>query len=401
MNLTEKQEQGLKTIIERFKSKERYTVISGYAGTGKTTLVKFAIDALGLSPDDVGYAAPTGKAALVMQSMGNENATTIHRLLYDWYPRDNGKFYRRRKEWLPYKVAVVDEISMIDQEFIDELLRHRETYCIFLGDPFQLPAINPNVNHLLDNPHVFLTEIMRQAGDNDIPDMTLRIREGKGIPDKDGQNYKILTYDEVRDGVFGWADQVICAINATRWELNKQISAYHGFTPGTIEEGQKIICLRNYWDSASLCGQPLVNGTIGILEDVHEEDVPILPRFGAPVKAVRQVIGNLRVDDDMFFNLRFDKQQLLTGVPTIVEGWLRGSINKWYSGEWAMAHGLKNPIALEADMGWAITCHKAQGSQYNKVLVYEEKFPYAREEHARWLYTAATRPIDKLTLVRL
>jgi exodeoxyribonuclease-5 len=371
------------------------------AGTGKTTLVKFAVAALGLKEDEVGYAAPTGKAALVMQSMGNKDAMTIHRFLYDWYPRDNGKFYRRRKEWLPYKVAVIDEISMIDKEFIDELFRHHETYYILLGDPFQLPSINAEGNHLLENPHVFLTEIMRQAGDNDIPEMTLNIREGKGVPAVDGQNYKILTYDQVTNGAFGWADQVICATNATRWALNKEISAYHGFTPGVIENGQKVICIRNYWNIVSIGGQPLVNGTIGIVDNVREVEVPILPRFHAPVKSVTHIVADLCVDDDIFLNLHFDKQQLLTGTPSIVEGWLRGLLDKWYNGEFALAHGYVNPIALEADMGWAITCHKAQGSQYGKVLVYEERFPYPREEHARWLYTAATRPTDKLTLVRL
>lgn len=401
-DLTTKQLEGLKTIIDRYKKKERYTVIAGYAGTGKTTLVKYAIQALGLNPHkDVGYAAPTGRAALVMQNMGNENATTIHRLLFDWFPRSNGKFYRKRKDWLPYKVAVVDEVSMINQEFIDDLLRHKETYCIFLGDPFQLPSIDKDANHLLDEPHVFLTEIMRQGKDNDIPDMTIGIREGRGLPDTDGKNYKILTADQAVDGLFGWADQVICATNATRHELNKVISAYHGFTPGTIEEGQKVICLRNYWDLISIDGQPLVNGTIGTIENIREENVPIAKRFGAPVESVPHVIANLAVDDDYFMNLHFDKNELLTGVPTIEDGWLRGTIDKWYSGEYAMAHGLKNPIPLSGELGWAITCHKAQGSQYNKVLVYEEKFPFNKTEHSRWVYTAATRPTDKLVVVRL
>ena len=68
--------------IQRYKNKEPYTVISGYAGSGKSTLVKFIISALGLYNEDVAYIAYTGKAALVLKEKGCPNATTAHRLLY-------------------------------------------------------------------------------------------------------------------------------------------------------------------------------------------------------------------------------------------------------------------------------------------------------------------------------
>lgn len=294
-----------------------------------------------MKENDVGYAAPTGKAAIVMRNMGNENAMTIHRLLYDWYPRPNGKFSRKRKEWLPYKIVVVDEVSMITQEFIDDLLRHKESYFIFLGDPFQLPCIDDNnANHLLDTPHVFLDEIMRQENGNDIVNMTMNLRQLKGIPAQSGKNYKILTYDEVTTGVFGWADQVICATNAERRELNKIISAYHHFTPGKIEEGQKVICNRNYWEIVSVNGQPLVNGTIGTIINIYEEDIPVHRRFNYGINKVPHIICDLQVDDDLFINLHFDKNQLLTGTPTFEIGWQSEAINKWYNGEWALSHGL-------------------------------------------------------------
>ena len=63
----------------------------------------------------------------------------------------------------------------------------------------------------------------------------------------------------------------------------------------------------------------------------------------------------------------------------------------------------KNPktrhlVPLEFTYGYAITCHKSQGSEWDKVLVVEEKFPFDKEEHARWLYTAATRASEKLVI---
>ena len=63
MQLTNKQEKGLLISIERYKAKEKYTVISGYAGSGKSTLVRFIIDALDVNEEDVCYCAFTGKAA--------------------------------------------------------------------------------------------------------------------------------------------------------------------------------------------------------------------------------------------------------------------------------------------------------------------------------------------------
>ena len=55
---------------------------------------------------------------------------------------------------------------------------------------------------------------------------------------------------------------------------------------------------------------------------------------------------------------------------------------------------------MEFTYGYAVTTHKAQGSEWDKVLILEEKFPFEKEEHARWLYTAVTRASEKLVLVR-
>ena len=71
MILTAKQEQGLKIAVQRHKDGEKYTVISGYAGTGKSTLVKFIISALDIDDNRVCYTAFTGKAAEVLRKKGN------------------------------------------------------------------------------------------------------------------------------------------------------------------------------------------------------------------------------------------------------------------------------------------------------------------------------------------
>ena len=79
MKLTYKQEQGLKIALDRFAAGEKYTVISGFAGTGTSTLVKFIIAALcncGIHEEDVCFCAFTGKACIVLQKKGNDNVLT-------------------------------------------------------------------------------------------------------------------------------------------------------------------------------------------------------------------------------------------------------------------------------------------------------------------------------------
>ena len=112
MELTKKQEEGLRIAVQRHRDHEKYTVIAGYAGTGKSTLVRFIIEALDVEPSKVCYATFTGKAAQVLVKKGNKNAMTLHRLLYDSIPRPGGGFARIPKKSLDYTVVVVDEVSM-------------------------------------------------------------------------------------------------------------------------------------------------------------------------------------------------------------------------------------------------------------------------------------------------
>ena len=126
MILTAGQENGLKIAVERYKNKEPYTVISGYAGTGKSTLVQYIIDELNIDEDDVVYIAYTGKASLVLRNKGCENAITAHRLLYYAIERPDRtyEFKPKRKLDYDYRLIVVDECSMLSQEMWELLLSH-------------------------------------------------------------------------------------------------------------------------------------------------------------------------------------------------------------------------------------------------------------------------------------
>ena len=390
VTLTNKQEQGLRMAVERYKAHEPWTCIAGYAGTGKSTLVKFIIAALNVAPENVAYVTFTGKAASVLRHKGCPNAMTAHKLLYYSKRLPNGKFVFTPRTSLEgeYKVIVVDEISMLPKELWELLLRHK-VYIIACGAPFQLPPINKNAdNHVLDTPHIFLDEIMRQAEESEIIRLTMNIREGKPIQYQRGNEVQVVSPDDVVSGMYDWADQIICATNKKRLDINTYMRAAAG--RGELpEDGDKIIACRNCWDIIDTTGEnALVNGTIGYLDGLTfgTQEYPI---YGFPTVPV--IRTGLRTDDGGFDEIMLDQQALMTGKKFLTPE------QEYQIYRRASLKGLE---PIEFNYGYAITCHRAQGSEWEKVLVFEESFPFDKEEHARWLYTACTRPSEKLVLVR-
>lgn len=392
MILTNKQEEGLKIILDRHKRNEKYTVVAGYAGTGKSTLVKFAIEALNVESSKVAYATYTGKAAEVLRKKGNPGACTLHKLLYDHFPMPGGGFYRKPKTELDVTIVVVDEVSMVPKPMVDLLLKHK-IYVIFLGDPFQLPQIDKDTeNHLLDKPHIFLDEIMRQAAESEIIQLTMKIRNGESLDLFKGNEVQIFKKNEFNTGMMTWADQIIVATNATRQSINQQMRKILGYS-GLPQHGERMICLRNYWDDCNDAGDALVNGTTGIIENPFESFRRIPSYIKNDRRDLPTIVGNFIPDGGIeFHSIEMDKEMIMTGKKCI---------------DWRVAYqlGKLKPkigdiVPKEFAFAYAITCHKAQGSEWEKVLVVEEGFPFAKEEHARWLYTACTRASEKLVLLR-
>lgn len=393
MILTKRQEEGLKTAVARHQAGEKYTVIAGYAGTGKSTLVRYIIDALNVEEDRICYCAFTGKAAEVLKKKGNKNVTTLHRLLYEHIPRPAGGFFRKPKPFIDYDVVVVDEVSMAPKSLMELLFKH-QVYVICLGDPFQLPPIDKDEdNHLLDNPHIFLDEIMRQEEDSEIIQLTMKIRNQEPIDYFNGNEVKIIPYSDLNTGVLQWGDQILTATNAKRQTINNQMRILQGRT-GEPVDGDKIICLRNYWDDSSLNGDALINGTIGILQNSFQTWREI-PRFvQSNIRKFDVLVGDLVIPEtnDIYQMTEMDRQMIITGEQCC---------------DWRLSYklGKLRPrygeiVPKEFTYAYAITTHKSQGSEWPKVVVLEEKFPFDKEEHARWLYTACTRSSEKLVLVR-
>lgn len=397
MELTEKQKEGLELALKRFKDGCQYTTIAGYAGTGKSTLVKFIIAALaqeGIDPEeDVVYTSFTGKATQVLQKKGNKNVSTLHKLLYKHYPLPNGEYRKKRIEHLDYKVIVVDECSMVPKSLFKDLAKHTYVYIICLGDPGQLPPINSDEdNHLLDNPHIFLDEIMRQAAESEIIQLTMKIRNNEKIDYIQGKEVQVIHKSDLNTGMLLWADQVLCATNAMRHSLNTQMRELLGKT-GEPQDGDKMICLRNYWDTFSDAEDALVNGTIGTLKHSYNTYVNIFP--------YKTIDDNNRLEilkTDFISDTNEGFSDLSMDMKLIKEN--KNSLDWKNSFRMGKNPRTKHYMPMEFAYGYAITGHKSQGSEWDKVLVIEEKFPFDKEEHQRWLYTCCTRAAQKLVLVR-
>ncbi len=351
-------------------------------GTGKSTVVKFVVAALNLDPKDIKYVTFTGKAAQVLRSKGH-NATTIHKLIYQSFLMPSGKFVYRKlpKNEVKAKVIIVDEISMVPAKLLQDLASYG-IHMILLGDPGQLPPIGDD-NRMLENPHVFLDEIMRQALDNTIIYLSMLIREGKEIPYINDEYVRVVDKKDFNLGMVAWADQVICGKNATRRMVNNIVRQSKGFVTEMPCPGDKVICLRNNWEFMNEEEMPLVNGTIGYVKsfEMVADDIPLGP-----------VMKNSRISR-MTFEPDFTGEFVDVNIdPNVIRGLdsvLMQQVNA----------GIRKPESFfqEFDYGYAITCHKSQGSSWKNVVVLEETLN--RAHHRKWLYTAITRAEQKLVLV--
>lgn len=374
-SLNETQDIGLKTVIGRFDSNEKYATVAGYAGTGKTYLTRAIIDALGISSFEYDVATFTGKAALVLQQNGFHNAKTLHKLLYNSIRLPDGSFIHRAKpigdeSLMGLRLIIIDEISMVPNAILTQAAKHG-IFIIALGDPFQLPPIGED-NGLLANPHVFLQDIMRQAKGNSIIEWSMKVREGRRFKWENDDNVQVIELDDLVDGMYHWADQIICATNRTRKGINDFMRQSLGYTNTLPQDGDKIIATRNNWDRVHTEGYAWVNGTIGTVNNVtYGENHPM---FG------QKFYGDVTPDyiDIPFFGVTMD------GNP--------------FNGNPPIENSSKGPKTEAVDFGYAITTHKSQGSQYPKVLLFEEN--WRSDQALQMLYTGGTRAQEKLVVVK-
>lgn len=396
MILNTDQKKAVEVAIQRYEQHEPYTVLAGPAGSGKSATLKFIISALGLNPElDVCFTAPTGKAAQVLKKRGNPNALTLHKLLY-WAQQDkNGKYRfvpKPRDKIEDFKLICVDEVSMVDPRIWNQLLT-LDIPILAMGDNHQLPPVSPEGdNGVLLNPHIILTEIMRQEKGSEIIDFATFLRQGNAVNDykERGEQVKVISKNELRDGHYLWADQILCATNTTRTQGNFDKRVMLGLDPNKPCFGDSIISLKNHWGFMSDKEEPLINGSIGKIIDYNVESI-WLPRYIYQGKYNLMLADIETEDGEIYREVPIDYDCLLTGKKTLTDkAEMQLKKCKNYEG----------PIPFEMNYSYFATTWKFQGDQANKVLLFEERFPFDVDTHRRYMYTGATRAVERLVVVK-
>ena len=395
-----------KEIADKKPLSQQIWRVFGLAGTGKSTITKFALAQLGNLTVLAGCF--TGKAALVLTRKGTPT-TTIHSMCYKVQEptkeaienvkmelaklRETGPgdldlilwraMIRTREEAIKdmhrpifvlnstgpasdAELIVLDEVSMVGPEMAADLMSFGKPILV-LGDPGQLPPIKGEGAFTQAEPDVMLTEIHRQAEDSAIIRLATMAREGKFIPyGKYSESVFKMRKSELGPVDMLMAEQVGCGFNATRLMLNNAMRDAAGRNSVLPNADDKIICLKNRNDIG------LVNGGFLTLSDIEEGG-----DYGFPAE--------IKTDDG---------KEL--GRMTIYKGHFLDH-QQWDKDRAQKDHWHKKGM-VEATFGNACTVHKLQGSGFLNMILFDDGFGRG-EDRAKWLYTGITRAEDGLVIL--
>lgn len=362
-----------------------YLTIGGYAGTGKTTLTAFIRQEIfNKSPLlKIAFCSYTGKAARNLEEKLKENkaifsgdsVSTIHSLIYTAITNKQGNITGwKRRDFMDADLIIVDEASMVDPFVLNDLLSY-EVPIVAVGDHGQLPPIGTNYS-LMQSPHLTLTQIHRQVEDSPIIDLSILARTSGEIPvQKFGSGViKISRNDPDSREILNEALEsfneetlIICGYNATRLRLNKELRGRKDRYGDVPEAGDRVVALKNNHYSG------IHNGAVGTIAKILEED-----KTGNWLLVKIDIDGQDKPYQGYIYKPQFNQKETIIG-------------------------NLKDPDGHQGDLfdfGYALTVHKAQGSQADSVILFEERFPKSSdEEWRRWLYTAVTRAKQNLLIV--
>lgn len=370
---------------------KKWFEISGAAGTGKTTVVREIINRSGIDIMKVMFVAFVGKATLALR-MNGLNAKTIHSSIYDLvktYETDNwgnvvikdGKpvykshFVKKTKLDGDPSLIVLDEGGMVAESMASDLLSFGIPM-IVLGDKHQLPPVFGNSIFLI-RPDVTLNEIMRQSKDSPIIYLSQLAMYGYSIPYGSYGNDECLVIKkrELTDELLKQADIVICGKNSTRDTLNTHIrSKIYGISDKNLCIGDKLICRQNNWDRCMESDNniALVNGLIGYVDAIY---------YHTKSGASMEIDFRPEFTTDKFKSVEIEHNYIFTPYEK------RKTINTMYAS------------GIIFELGYCITCHLSQGSQYDTVLVYVDIPNGKSDYYQKWLYTAITRAKKRLIVV--
>lgn len=497
IQLTESQQSVLDKIKAFIDSKDRVFILKGYAGTGKTTLMRFLIEYLKEKKKSYKLLTPTGRAAKILANYTGSTANTIHSLIYKYQSfnrdveniddifkkesevkqltlsfapltRQEVELREARKRGNNDKklsikevIYIIDEASMVsdfaskkvvqaqfgsgrlllETFYYDEL---PESKFIFVGDPCQLPPIMASFSPALDNAYIReifnyysqetqLTQIMRQKGDNSIIQAATSIRKlwenapvnqmeyGKNrvwgfLPIKKYKDIKLMPdLESMEEGYLrdvkqnGYNHSIfICRSNKDCALVSQKIRQQLGFKK-TVEVGDILMVVQNQYTTNLMNGDMVE--VVGVESgQIHTPYNKYQTHISFRRVTVRELFTQresttLLIEETLTTptnNLNSDQQTSLF-VDFITRMKKLGITEKKQS-EKFRDNLYKDPYlnALRCSYGYAVTCHKAQGGEWNNVYIHfgsRNLTLNPTKSVYQWLYTAITRAKEQVFLV--
>ena len=392
MNFSPQQAGALDAVSRWLRSSSRpFFYLAGYAGTGKTTLARHFAEGL---DGPVVYGSFTGKAASVMRASGCRDATTIHRLIYGPAHKGTARLKHLQEQLAGAEgprvdalraeiqqevdrlktpnfrlnpdaevrnaaLIVIDECSMVSQIMGEDLLSFGVPVLV-LGDPAQLPPVGGAGYFTSGEPDVMLTEVHRQAAESGILRLATDVREGRALRYCDLGDAQVMARGDLDPADVPSYDQVLVGRNGTRNATNVRMRQLLGRTDPFPEVGDRLVCLRNNHELGLLNGEIYYSAGSADIDDAKLQ-LYVEPDGGGEVQSV--------------------------------EAWRAPFLGQ------KLEHWDHSRDVQEFAYGYVLTCHKAQGSQWPRVIVFDESSTF-RADAQKWLYTAITRASDYLTVIR-
>lgn len=361
---------------------------TGGPGTGKSFVLNFIIEYLGINREQIAPMAYTGAAAVNMRTKGLLNAGTIHSWIYHTsvsqkYDESGNiiidDYFNRPKETLTFvpkiqlkniKLIIIDEAYMVPYEMKKDI----EMFGIKIlacGDRNQLPPINSKPAYLTSTNVRVLTKTMRQLENSYINKLAYSSLAGYPISNGYYGDVLVINENELTDQMIISSDIVLCSKNSTREYYNNKIRKLYGFDSKIPQYGERIICRSN--------------NKLEVVDDINLANGLIGTTMNYP-----DVSGF----DGKTFRLLF-KPNLLNNAFDIKASY------KYFTAPYQQREILKNDRYLEGEkfeFGYSITTHLSQGSEFNNVIVIDEYIPGDLKN--RLSYVAITRAKQRLIYVK-
>ncbi len=431
-----------------FEKEPSIFLLKGFAGTGKTTVVSAAIKLLAKYKMKPMLLAPTGRAAKVLQAYSGVSAYTIHKKIY--WPRGNtiGAGFSLGLNLHHNTLFIVDEASMVagsvdptgfgtsSRSLLEDLLEYvyngKGCKLLLMGDPAQLPPVGLEDSPALDpvfleskySIRVFefeLSEVVRQSSNSGILENVTHIRNILSYDALKFEDIQLKTFsDTIRVDRDNFEDEITNAYNKSGVEntiiicrSNKTANAYNNHIRNRIlgredalNIGDYVMIVKNnyHWLPKDFPTDFIANGDIAIIRKIKNQellygfefadavlqliDYPESPEFTGKI-----IISTLMMDSpSLSFTQMTQFQEAILKDYGVIK-------NKKLQWEKLRADPYWNALPLK--FAYAVTCHKAQGGQWERVFVDQGylKEDMLNKDFVRWLYTACTRAIQKLYLV--